>query len=91
MDDNLKYEVYKYTGKDKISIFDCKIYKILLAYNCDFLAGIFYFVKGDCYFKLLTAIHIESSYTGNRIIKVIKINESITMLFVTNKKNKMNT
>lgn len=87
MNNNLKYEVYKYTGKDKISIFDCKIDKILLAYNCDFLAGIFYFTRRNCYLKLLSEIQIESSYTSNRIINVVKINEKITTLFVA--KNRM--
>ncbi|HLF52557.1 helix-turn-helix domain-containing protein [Flavobacterium sp.] len=89
MDNNLKYEVYKYTGKEKISIFDCKIDKILLAYNCDFLAGIFYFTIGDCSFKLLSEIQKESSYTSNRMINVMKINERFTMLSVTKKKNKL--
>lgn len=86
MDDNLKYEVYKYTGKDKICIFDCKIDKILLAYNCDFLSGVFYFIRGDCYLKLLSEIQKESSYTSSRIFNVMKINERITMLCVIKKK-----
>ncbi|MFV8324693.1 hypothetical protein [Flavobacterium sp. ZS1P14] len=87
LDKNLRYEVYQYIGKDKISIFDCEINKILLAYNCDFLAGVFYFIKGDCYLKFLA--EIESLNTSSKIIYVVEINENISTLFFTKKKNKM--
>ena len=89
MDNNLKYEVYRYIGKDKIIIFDCETNKILLAYNCDFLAGASYFIKGDCYLKFLAELQIDSLNTSSRTIYVIEINENISTLFVTKKKNKM--
>lgn len=90
MDNNLRYEVYKYIGKDKSSIFNFELHKILLAYNCDFLAGIFYFVKGDCYFRILSEIQKESFFTSI-IINMIEIDENITTIIVTKKKNKINS
>lgn len=59
VDNNLKYEVSRYIGKDKISILDYEISKILLAYNCDFLAGAFSFIKRDCYLKFLAELQIN--------------------------------
>lgn len=89
LDDNLRYEVYKYIGKDKTSVFDFEIDKILLAYNCDFLAGIFYFIKGSCYFKILSEIQKKSLNTS-RIINLIEIDENIIMLFIANNKIREN-
>lgn len=89
LDNNLRYEVYRYTAKDKSSIFNFEIHKILLAYNCDFLACIFYFIKGDSYFKILSEIQKKSLYTS-RIINLIEIDDNITLLFITNAKIREN-
>lgn len=87
LDRHLRYEVYKYIGKDKTSVFNFEIHKILLAYNCDFLAGVFYFIKGDCYFRLLSEIQKKTLNTS-RIINLIEMDENIKMLFITNNKIK---
>lgn len=89
LDNNLRYEVYRYTGKDKITIFDCEVQKVLLAYNCDFLAGVFYFIKGECYFRILSQIQKESLY-ASRIINLIEIDDNITLLFITKGKIREN-
>jgi hypothetical protein len=89
IDNNLRYEVYRYIGKDKSSIFNFEIDKILLAYNCDFLAGVFYFIKGECYFRILSEIQKESFCTS-RIINLIEIDENIIMLFIANNKIREN-
>lgn len=82
LDDNLRYEVYQYIGNDKRTIFDFEVHRILLAYNCDFLCGIFYFVKGDCYFRILSEVQSKFSHTRKIKINVIKKSKYITKLFV---------
>jgi hypothetical protein len=89
IDNNLRYEVYRYIGKDKSSIFNFKIHKVLLAYNCDFLAGVFYFIKGNSYFRILSEIQKETFCTS-RIFNLIEINENIITIIVMKKKNKTN-
>ncbi|SEF77254.1 hypothetical protein [Flavobacterium urumqiense] len=98
VDNNLRYEVYRYIGKDKSSFFNFEIHKILLAYNCDFLTGVFYFIKGDCYSELIEKLNLKSnkriksddfknpvllSITSNQRIIVIKNSENIMMLIVS--------
>lgn len=86
LDNNLRYEVYQYIGNDKRTIFDLEVHRILLAYNCDFLSGVFYFVKGDNYFKILSEIHVKSSCTRKRSIDSIQISDSNSLLYYTNGK-----
>ena len=81
-DNRLRFEVYQYIGKDKTTIFDCEVQKILLAYNCDFLSGVFYLIKGGCYIKILSEIQSEVSNTRRIKINVIKKSKNITELFV---------
>ena len=88
LDNNLRYEVYRYIGKDKTSMFNFEIHKILLAYNCDFLAGVFYFIRGDCCFRMLSEIQNESFYTS-RIIRMIDIDEKVITIIILKKKNNM--
>ena len=90
IDTNLRYEVYRYIGKDKSSIFNFEIHKILLAYNCDFLAGVFYFIKGNCYFRRPSEIQ-KDTFCTSRIINLIEINKNITTIIVMKKKNKTNS
>ncbi|WP_238567346.1 hypothetical protein [Flavobacterium sp. 83] len=82
LDNNLRYEVYQYIGNDKNTIFDFEVHKILLAYNCDFLAGIFYFIKGDSYSKILSEVQNEFSCTTKIKINVVKKSKNITELFI---------
>ncbi len=58
---NLRYEVYQYIGNNKITIFGFEIQKTLLAYNCDFLAGIFYFIESDKYPDLIEKLNLKIS------------------------------
>jgi len=85
MDNDLRYEVYQYIGNYKITIFGYEAYRILLAYNCDFLSGVFYLVKGDYYFKMLSEVQSGFSNTRRININVVKVNENITMLFISKK------
>jgi hypothetical protein len=80
VDNNIKHEVSRYIGKDKIRTLGYEISKILLAYKCDFLAGAFSFIKGDCYLKFLAELQIESLNTNCRAIYVVEINENNTTL-----------
>lgn len=48
-ENNLRYEVCQYIVNNKITIFGFKVQKTLLAYNCDFLAGVIYFIEFDKY------------------------------------------
>ena len=52
-EEHLRYEVYQYIGKGKITLFSFEVQKTLLAYNCDFLSGIFYFLDSDKYPDLI--------------------------------------
>ncbi len=91
LDNNLRYEVYQYIGNDKITIFGFEVQKILLAYNCDFLAGFFYYIKSDCDIKILSNVKVEFFWTNSIKINVINLNEEISIIYVITKKNKNNT
>ncbi len=58
-ENNLRYEVYQYIGNNKITIFGLEVQKTLLAYNCDFLAGIFYFIEFDKYPDLIEKLILK--------------------------------
>ncbi|WP_158728210.1 MULTISPECIES: hypothetical protein [unclassified Flavobacterium] len=60
-ENNLRYEVYQYIGNNKITIFDFEVQKTILAYNCDFLAGIFYFIESDKYPDLIEKLNLKIS------------------------------
>lgn len=60
-ENNLRYEVYQYIGNNKITIFGFEVQKTLLAYNCDFLAGIFYFIDFDKYPNLIEKLNLKIS------------------------------
>jgi hypothetical protein len=46
---NLRYEIYQYIGSNTVTILNFKVQKTLLAYNCDFLSGVLYFIEFDKY------------------------------------------
>jgi len=60
-ENNLRYEVYQYIGNNKITIFGFEVQKTLLAYNCDFLAGIFYFIDFDKYPNFIEKLNLKIS------------------------------
>ena len=91
LDNNLRFEVYQYIGKDKITIFDCEVQKILLVYNCDFLAGVFYFIESDSFSKKASCIQPKFSNTRMRRINVSKLDDQIWMIYVVVKKNKFDS
>lgn len=70
-------------GNDKITIFDCEVQKILLAYNCDFIFGAFYFIENSNFDE-----QMEFSNTRRRKINVVKLDNRISMIYVTAKKIK---
>jgi hypothetical protein len=84
--DNLCYEVYRFTGKHNESIFNFKVHETLLAYNCDILAIIFYFINKDFPNNILSEIQKKSSYTSRLIVKMVKLKENITILIISEKK-----
>lgn len=96
---NLRYEIYQYIGNNKITIFGFEVQKTLLAYNCDFLAGVIYFIEFDKYPDLIEKLNlkiskkIESenfkncvlmSITSSKKNCVIVSNENIIFLIVSN-------
>ncbi|MCB6062376.1 hypothetical protein LVDJXP189_1400012 [Flavobacterium psychrophilum] len=90
-ENNLRYEVYQYIGKRKITIFGFEVQKTLLAYNCDFLAGIFYFIEFDKYPDLIEELNlkivknIESDNFKNCVL--LSITSSKKNYVVVNSKN----
>lgn len=58
-ENNLRYEVYQYIGNNKIIIFGFEVQKTLLAYNCDFLSGIFYFIEFSKYSDLIEKLILK--------------------------------
>lgn len=82
LDNNLRYEVYTYTGKDKSSIFNFEINKILLAYNCDFLAGLFYIFKSSSNSSPII-ITKENNGKIHKIMKLIQIEKELFLLSIT--------
>ncbi|ELY2011139.1 hypothetical protein SL057_002197 [Flavobacterium psychrophilum] len=60
-ENNLRYEVYQYIGNNKITIFGFEVQKTLLAYNCDFLSCIFYFIEFDKYPDLIEKLNLKIS------------------------------
>lgn len=90
-ENNLRYEVYQYIGINKITIFDFEVQKTLLAYNCDFLSGIFYFIESDKYPDLIEKLNlkigkkIESNKCKN--CALLSITSSKKNCVVVNSKN----
>ena len=60
-ENNLRFEVYQYIGHNKNTIFGYEVQKTLLAYNCDFLAGVFYFIEFDKYPDLIASLNFKIS------------------------------
>ncbi|WP_094134537.1 hypothetical protein [Flavobacterium psychrophilum] len=105
-ENHLRYEVYQYIGNNKITIFGFEVQKTLLAYNCDFLAGIFYFIEFDKYPDLIEKLNlkiskkIESenfkncfllSITSNKKNCVVVKSENIIILYSHKNKIQLNT
>ncbi|EKT4551557.1 hypothetical protein JE945_000686 [Flavobacterium psychrophilum] len=105
-ENHLRYEVYQYIGNNKITIFGFEVQKTLLAYNCDFLAGIFYFIESGIYPDLIEKLNlkigkkIESnnfkncvllSITSNKKNCVVVKSENIIILYSHKNKIQLNT
>jgi hypothetical protein len=91
LDNNLRYEVYRYIGKDKTNVFNFEIHKILLAYNCDFLAGLFYLLKSsnDPSSIIKTNKNI-GEVKRHKIIKLIQIEKELYLLSITKQNCNLN-
>ncbi|HFG0566287.1 hypothetical protein [Flavobacterium psychrophilum] len=105
-ENHLRYEVYQYIGNNKITIFGFEVQKTLMAYNCDFLAGIFYFIEFDKYPDLIEKLNlkiskkIESgnfkncfllSITSSKKNYVVVKSENIIILYSHKNKIQLNT
>jgi len=105
-ENNLRYEVYEYIGNNKITIFGFEVQKTILAYNCDFLAGIFYFIEFSKYPDLIEKLNlkivkkIESknfkncvllSITSSKKNCVVVKSENIIILYSHKNKIQLNT
>lgn len=90
-ENNLRYEVYQYIGNNKITIFGYEVQKTILAYNCDFLAGVFYFIEFDKYSDLIEKLNlkiskkIEFSILKNSVL--LSITSRIKFFLVVNSEN----
>lgn len=60
-DNNLRYEIYSYIGSSKITIHDFEVKKTFLAYNCDFLAHIFFIIELEKYPDLIDKLRVENN------------------------------
>ncbi len=82
-ENNLRYEVYEYIGNNKITIFRFEIQKTLLTYNCDFLAGIFYFIEFSKYPDLIEKLNLKIS----KKFESENFKNSVLLLITSSKKN----
>ncbi|WP_094178118.1 hypothetical protein [Flavobacterium psychrophilum] len=82
-ENNLRYEVYQYIGNNKITIFGFEVQKTLLAYNCDFLSGIFYFIDFDKYPNLIEKLNLKIS----KKIESDNFKNSVLLSITSSKKN----
>lgn len=91
LDNNLRYEVYKYIGKDKTSVFNFEIHRILLAYNCDFLAGVFYiFISSSNPSSIIKANENIGEVKSHKIMKLIQIEKELYLLSITKQNCNLN-
>lgn len=82
-ENNLRYEVYQYIGNNKITIFGFEVQKTLLAYNCDFLAGIFYFIDFDKYPNFIEKLNLKI----NKKIESENFKNCVLLSITSSKKN----
>lgn len=82
-ENNLRYEVYRYIGNNKITIFGFEVQKTLLAYNCDFLADIFYFIEFDKYPDLIEKLNLKIA----KKIKSNNLKNCVLLSITSSKKN----
>jgi hypothetical protein len=91
LDNNLRYEVYKYIGKDKNSVFNFEIHKILMAYNCDFLASFYYIFKSSSNPSSIIKTNENTGEVKSRkIIKLIQIEKGLYLLSITKRNCNLN-
>ncbi len=82
-ENNLRYEVYQYIGNNKITIFGFEVQKTLMAYNCDFLSGIFYIIEFDKYPDLIEKLNLKIS----KKIESYKFKNCALLSITSSKKN----